>query len=213
VRSPFGPRALVGLLVAACLFYLGLIGWRGIILLDSDRWAARGLGVGVLLLPVVGVVVLVREVRFGAATARLARDLATSPAPADAGADADGEPELPRRPSGRIDRAAADAVFARRRLEVEAAPADWRAWYRLAAAYGDAGDTRRGRRAMRHAIGLAERDESSPAPDPDASVGRATGPGTARSGPAQPDGEPAAGGGNPGAAGPTSVVVERAAGG
>ena len=37
---------------------------------------------------------------------------------------------------------------------VEAAPEDWRAWYRLAVAYGDARDPSRGRRTMRKAIAL-----------------------------------------------------------
>ena len=47
-----------------------------------------------------------------------------------------------------------DAAFELRKAEVEAAPDDWRAWYRLAVAYGDARDTARGRRAMRKAIAL-----------------------------------------------------------
>jgi Flp pilus assembly protein TadD len=58
-------------------------------------------------------------------------------------------------PSGRVDRAAADARFAERRAEVEAAPDDWRRWYRLALAYDDAGDRRRARAAMRTAIDKA----------------------------------------------------------
>jgi cytochrome c-type biogenesis protein CcmH/NrfG len=68
--------------------------------------------------------------------------------------DAPAGEELPRTRGGRVERKAADAAFARRRAEVEQAPEDWRAWYRLAVAYGDAGDVRRGRRAMRHAIRL-----------------------------------------------------------
>ena len=38
----------------------------------------------------------------------------------------------------------------------EAAPEDWRAWYRLALAYDAERDTRRGRAAMRRAIALRE---------------------------------------------------------
>ncbi|MCM3924621.1 hypothetical protein ND748_23520 [Frankia sp. AiPs1] len=162
-------RATVAVLVAGCLFYLGLIGWRGVVLLADDRWAARGLGAGVLLLPVVGLVVIARELRFGRESGRLTRLLAASTevgvglgiaseiASGIASEIEAGEPALVRRPSGRIDRSSADAVFARRRAEVEADPDDWRRWYRLAVSYGDAGDTRRGRAAMRHAIVL-ERD-------------------------------------------------------
>lgn len=154
----------MAVLVAACGFYLGLIGWRGIQLLGDDRWAARGLGLGVVLLPMIGAVVILRELRFGRDTERLARmfdvaadataDVESGTARGfDPGARAD-EPVLVRRPSGRIDRASADAAFAQRRAEVEAAPGEWRRWYRLAVSYGDAGDTRRGRAAMRHAIVL-----------------------------------------------------------
>jgi cytochrome c-type biogenesis protein CcmH/NrfG len=81
------------------------------------------------------------------ATQRLGEQLA-----AEGGLPAD---DLPRRPSGRVDRDAADAVFARRRAEAEAAPDDWRSWYRLGIAYDDAGDRRRAREAMRKAITLA----------------------------------------------------------
>jgi hypothetical protein len=80
--------------------------------------------------------VIVREVRFGRETQRLGRMMARDPD------GIDDEPELVRRPSGRVDRAAADAVFAHRRAQVEAARDDWRRWYRLAEAYGEAGDTR-----------------------------------------------------------------------
>ncbi|WP_250282255.1 MULTISPECIES: hypothetical protein [unclassified Frankia] len=146
-------RHVVVVLVVAAVFYLALIGWRGVQLLTEDSWAARGMGVGVLLLPVVGVAVVVRELQFGRAAERLGRQLSAE--------SADVATQLPRRPSGRIDRAAADALFETRRAETEAAPRDWRAWYRLAAAYGDAGDTRRGRRAMRYAIALERADSAA----------------------------------------------------
>nr|WP_241255886.1 hypothetical protein [Candidatus Protofrankia californiensis] len=152
-------RHVVVVLVVAAVFYLGLIGWRGVQLLTETSWIARGMGVGVLLLPVVGVAVVGRELQFGRATERLGRRLPEeSEESADSGETA---AALPRRPSGRVDRAAADALFDRRRAEAEAAPRDWRAWYRLAAAYGDAGDTRRGRRAMRYAIALERADSAA----------------------------------------------------
>lgn len=61
---------------------------------------------------------------------------------------------LPRSPGGRVDKTAADALFARRKAETEAAPEDWRCWYRLAAAYYAAKDSTRARSAMRHAVKL-----------------------------------------------------------
>jgi hypothetical protein len=102
------------------------------------------LGLAVLVLPLVGAWVVIAEVRFGLATQRLARRLDAEGAPP--------EPQLPRHPSGRVDRAAADELFVARRHAVEADPADWRQWYRLALAYDLAGDRRRARAAMRTAI-------------------------------------------------------------
>ncbi len=48
-------------------------------------------------------------------------------------------------------RAAADEAFARYQAEADAAPDDWRSWFRLACAYDAAGDRRRARAAMRQA--------------------------------------------------------------
>jgi hypothetical protein len=139
-------RTTALMLGAVLIFYLVLVGQRGVWLLTRGRPLLDVFGVAVLIVPLIGVWFLVREVRFGAATARLARELeADDQLPQD---------ELPRRPSGRVDLAAADEIFAGRRAETEAAPDDWRPWYRLAVAYSDARDTPRARRAMRHAIAL-----------------------------------------------------------
>ena len=64
---------------------------------------------------------------------------------------------LPRTPSGRIRRDAADALFQSVRDEVEREPDNWRHWYRLARAYDYAGDRRRAREAMRTAVALQGR--------------------------------------------------------
>ena len=142
-------RRVVVALVAALAVYFVLLGERAWWLLTSGRPALIGLGVGVLILPFLGGYLVVRELQFGLATQRLARELE-----AEGGLPVD---DLPRRPSGRPDRAAADARFAQRQAEVEAAPDDWRTWFRLGVAYGDAGDTHRGRAAMRHAVRLHAR--------------------------------------------------------
>jgi hypothetical protein len=137
-------RRAVALLVVALATYVVLVGYRGVFLLDESSIILKALGAAVLVLPVVGVWVVAAEIRFGLATQRLARRL-----------DAEGvppEPELPRRPSGRVDRQVADALFEQCRHEVEDEPADWRRWYRLAVAYDVAGDRRRARAAMRTAI-------------------------------------------------------------
>ena len=144
-------RLIVGLLVAALAVYFWLLADRAVALLASGSAAGIALGIGVLLLPVLGVVVVVFELRFGWQTQTLGRRLA-----ADRGLPDDSE--LPRRPSGRVDRDAADAHFEFIRAQVEAAPEDWRGWYRLAHAYDLAGDRKRAREAMRQAIELAGRE-------------------------------------------------------
>jgi hypothetical protein len=146
-------RTVAAVLVLLVLFYAVALGDRGVYLvrvgLRDGQPGDVAFGVGVLLLPLVGVVLLWQEVRFGRSTERLGRRLAEEGGLPE-------ETDLPRLPSGRVDREAADRVFDRRAAEAEAAPDDWRAWYRLGLAYGDAGDTARGRAAMRRAIALEE---------------------------------------------------------
>jgi hypothetical protein len=89
---------------------------------------------------------LVRELRFGVRSARLVRELDE-----EGGLPTD---ELPRRPSGRVDRAAAEAVFDGYADAAERDPGDWRAWLRLGMIYDAAGDRRRARAAVRRAITL-----------------------------------------------------------
>ncbi|MGL5829166.1 MAG: hypothetical protein ACRC0L_06305, partial [Angustibacter sp.] len=99
---------------------------------------------GLLGLPVLIGWGLWREVQFGRAAGRLADELARlGRLPVD---------DLPRRPSGRIIRSAADAAFPAAQAEVTAAPEDWASWYRLALAYEACGDRRRARQAVRTAI-------------------------------------------------------------
>lgn len=134
-------------LTVALGIYLVLLAGRGVALLGTGELVPVLLGVAVLVLGAVGVWVVVSTWRSGLQIQRLARRL-----------DADGAlPDvsgLPRMPSGRVDRAAADAWFAQRKTELEEAPDDWRAWYRLAYAYDIAGDRSRARDAMRKAIEL-----------------------------------------------------------
>jgi hypothetical protein len=136
------------LLVAALVVYFVLLTGRAVALLRTGTAVGIGLGVGVFLLPVVGAWVVVATVRFGFRTEKLARRL-------DAEGGLPDTDDLPRMPSGRIRRDAADAWFEERRAEVEAAPDDWRAWFRLAHGYDIAGDRRRAREAMRRALELS----------------------------------------------------------
>jgi cytochrome c-type biogenesis protein CcmH/NrfG len=131
---------------AALLFYFVLVGDRGVLLIADGRPVTVAFGVAVLVLPLIGAWFLWHTTQFARHAGRLGRELE-----AEGGLPVD---ELARTPSGRIDRDSADAVFARRQAETEAAPDDWRNWFRLAVAYFDARDTPRARKAMQRAIAL-----------------------------------------------------------
>ena len=147
-------KIVVALLTLTLVAYFVLLGERAIALISTGGAAGIALGIGVLLLPIIGVLLLFWELRFGWQTQRLARQLAEQDQLPDV-------EDLPRRPSGRVERGAADAHFETVKARVEAAPDDWRGWYTLAHAYDLAGDRKRARSAMRHAIEL----ESGAAPD------------------------------------------------
>jgi tetratricopeptide (TPR) repeat protein len=145
-------RATALVLVAVLVFYLLLAAERGVWLIETGKPLLVLFGIGVLMLPVVGAWFAVKEVRLGSASSRLGKRL-----------EAEGlwpTEEIPRRPSGRVDLAAADEIFEKRKAEVEAAPEDWRGWYRLSLAYYAARDTARAREALRQAIALDASDPS-----------------------------------------------------
>ncbi|MEU4193650.1 hypothetical protein AB0E69_17255 [Kribbella sp. NPDC026611] len=133
-------------IVVAVVFvaYAVLLGWRGALLIGTGDPVAIVLGIAVLAIPLLGAYLVWRELQFGRQTETLARELeAAGGLPVD---------DLPRRPSGRIDRAAADESFTKYKAEAEAAPEDWRVWFRLSTAYDAAGDRKRARASMRTAI-------------------------------------------------------------
>ena len=134
--------------VAVMIMVSSAMAVTGVSLVTSGELVLTGVGIGVLMLVVVGLALVAGEVRLAADSARLARLLEL-----EAGLPHD-PPGVTRLASGRLDKADADLVFKSRKAEVEAAPDDWRCWWRLAAAYGEARDARRGRRAMRRAVSL-----------------------------------------------------------
>jgi cytochrome c-type biogenesis protein CcmH/NrfG len=140
-------QLLIAFMCVAMLAYFVLLGRLAVAMIGSGRPAAVGLGVALLIMPVIGLWAMIATLRAGLAHQKLARLIAEDGMELDASA-------LPRRPSGRIQRDAADALFATVRTEVEADPDDWRRWYRLARAYDYAGDRRRAREAMKRAVEL-----------------------------------------------------------
>ncbi|QKT07507.1 hypothetical protein HUN08_10125 [Gordonia sp. X0973] len=136
---------MIGLIVTALLVYLVLLGRMGVMLIASGKAVGIGMGIGVLILPFLGAWMVYQTLaagiwhqRLGAAAAAAGRDLDVS--------------ELPRRPSGRLEREAADALFAQVRTEWEADPDDWCNTYRIARAYDYAGDRGRARQMMKTAV-------------------------------------------------------------
>lgn len=137
-------RVAVAVMAALLLLYLVFAIRYGLLLIGSGTPVGIGIGVALLVFPLLAGGALIAELVFTVRADRLGRVL-----DAEGGMPAD---ELPLAPSGRIDRAAADAIFPRFQAETEADPENWRTWYRLGLAYDAAGDRRRARWAIRQAL-------------------------------------------------------------
>lgn len=156
---------IIVVLMAIYLVAIAQMAW-GLITAGDRLWFAPLMGLALVVFPVIGVVVVIKDLRFVHHSNRLIARL-----------DEAGElPEddLPKLPSGRTERAAADADFARWKANVERAPNDWQNWALLALAYREAGDTARARRAMRRAIAM-ERTGPEPPAQPGAEMGDGVG--------------------------------------
>lgn len=141
-------RARIGVAIMAALLalYLVLVGQRAWLLIISGDPVGIAMGAALVVLPLIAAWALGRELWFGVRAQQLGRRL-----------EAEGglpQEEVTLRPSGRVTRDDADAVFPAYRADAEAHPDDWRAWYRLGLAYDAAGDRRRAREAVRTAIRL-----------------------------------------------------------
>lgn len=136
----------VGAILLLFVFYLVAAFGSAVRFITAAEPLAKVIGVAALVIPLVGVWILIREVLFGARTQTMAGIL-----------ESEGllpEDNLPRTPSGRIVKAAADEDFVQYKEEVEANPESWKSWHRLALAYDASGDRKRARESMRTAIGF-----------------------------------------------------------
>lgn len=138
-------QVLIALVCVALVVYLVMLGRIAVELVVSGRAAAVGLGLALMVLPIIGIWVMLSTLRAGLLHQRLARIIH------EQGMDLD-VAGLPRMPSGRIRHDAADELFKTVREEVDREPGDWRRWYRLARAYDYAGDRARAREAMNRAV-------------------------------------------------------------
>ena len=107
-------RRVAVALIVVCTVYLVFAAWRGWELVRSGDPVAMVLGIAVLVVPVIVGWLVYREVRFGVATQEMGRALG-----AQGGLPAD---DLPRLPSGRVERDAADARFELRRCRGRGRP-------------------------------------------------------------------------------------------
>ncbi len=155
-RSRRGIGAKLAAAVMSVLLgsYLLLTADRGMVFLTSGGVLAALMGMAVLAMPIIGVWVIVAEWRFGRAVQGLGQEMA------DAGLL---PVDVPRRPSGRAEPAAAEERFERARAQMSATSEDWRQWFLLSIAYDDCRDRRRARQAMRRAIALHRSAGMTPA--------------------------------------------------
>ena len=135
---------------AVLALYFVFVGIRAIALLGSGDAIAVLMGLAMLVLPLIGAWALLREILFGVQATRLADRLEAE--------NALPEEPVSALPSGRPDRADADAAFPRYKDAVEADPASWRAWMRLGIVYDACGDRKRARSAIRQAIAHERQD-------------------------------------------------------
>jgi hypothetical protein len=144
-------QLLIGFMCVALVVYFVLLGRIAMAFVTTGEPAAIGLGLALMIMPLIGAWVMVSTLRAGLAHQRLGRKAGEDGMELDVSS-------LPRMPSGRIERDAADALFEAVRQELEDDPDNWRRWYRLARAYDYAGDRGRAREAMRKAVELEERE-------------------------------------------------------
>lgn len=144
-------QVVVTLMCTALLTYIVLLGRTAVLMIASGRGVAIALGSALLIMPAIGLWAMIATLRAGLAHQKLARLAAEDGMELDVTA-------LPRRPSGRIERDAADALFADVRAELDSDPHNWRRWYRLARAYDYAGDRSRAREAMKTAVEMQGRE-------------------------------------------------------
>ncbi|MET0589771.1 MAG: hypothetical protein ABWZ77_01220 [Naasia sp.] len=136
-------------MAALLALYIVLLGTRAVAFISTGEPVGVAIGIALLVLPFLGAYALYRELAFGVRSQRLVDRIAGEGSlPTD---------DLPRRASGRPERAAADAAFPAYREAAEREPDDWRSWLRLGLAYDASGDRRRARQAIRTAIDLERR--------------------------------------------------------
>ena len=68
-------RTTVVILVVILVFYLVIAGAQAVALIGSGELVAMGLGIGILILPLIGLWIIWRELQFGFGVQKMARQL------------------------------------------------------------------------------------------------------------------------------------------
>lgn len=146
-------KVTIGLIVVALAVYFLVLGRNAIELMTDGSASLLALGLAVLFLPLIGVWMVYSTLRSTIANDRMARRIHDEGLAIDVS-------DLPKRPSGRVERDAADELFAVYKARWEADPDNWRSNYLLARAYDIAGDRGRAREIMRRAADLESADRA-----------------------------------------------------
>lgn len=144
-------KLTIGLIVAALAVYFVVLGRNAVSLMTDGNVSLLLLGLAVMFLPLLGVWMVYSTLRSTIANDRMARRIHDEGLAIDVS-------DLPKRPSGRVERDAADELFAVYKAKWEADPDSWRTNYLLARAYDIAGDRGRARAIMRRAAALESAD-------------------------------------------------------
>ena len=131
------------------LMYCFLLGSQAFAMIGTGIWVGIVMGVMLLVIPIVGLALTIREFVFGVAVEKLGKQIESA-----------GQwPvfQLEIRPSGRPTKETANAEFEKQKQLTETNPDDYLSWFSLGLAYDAAGDRVRARSAMRKALALAKR--------------------------------------------------------
>lgn len=131
--------------------YAAYVGQRAFAFMATGEPVGVAMGIGLLVMPIIGLWWLALEWRLSAAVQRMGDELvATGRLPV---------PDEARGADGRVGRRAMgseelEAAFETARLEAQARPDDWDAWFQVGFAYDASGDRRMARRSLAHAASL-----------------------------------------------------------
>ena len=143
-RSATPTLLMIGLLVVGLIMYMVILGWRGFQLIASGTAAGIGVGIGVLILPVLGAWMIYSTLAAGSGTSGWWLRPRSWARPRRLRAAATRVGSYRARGSRRVVRAGAHRVGGR--------PDDWVNTYRIARAYDYAGDRTRARQMMKTAV-------------------------------------------------------------